>query len=375
MAYVVRRNKIWYIRYKDAHNRWQYKSCGKSATRAEADFLSNQYSAQELNRHHNAPVRIIKTDLNSAFITFRDQVLLRSDLGIDKQDSSVRREKASVNNVIEYLQEHGINQFKQFDNEIILKYLEFRHFLETSAKTRKEELRLIRKFIKWAMKQHFLTNDPTDGIIAPKVPKGKPRFFTEKELQKIFTRAKEPYLSIYKFLYLTGLRSGELTNLEWRDYDEKNRILTIRIVSQDKKNRTPGNKTKREETIPINDFAHQILMERKAVMGENQKFIFLNHAGNRLDNDNIYRNLMLILSKENIDNAKVHTFRHTFASHLVIAGVSIYKVKELLRHASIRETEIYSHLSKESTRNAVDILDMKIRTDIDGAQQQSQKEG
>jgi site-specific recombinase XerD len=236
-------------------------------------------------------------------------------------------------------------------------------------------MRLIRKFSKWAMKQHFLTSDPTDGIIAPKVPKGKPRFFSEKELQKIFALAKEPYQSIDKFLYLTGLRSGELTNLEWRDYDEKNRILTIRIVNQDKKKRTPGNKTKREETIPINDFAHQILTERRVFAAENQKFIFLNHWGNRLDNENIYRNLMPILGKENIDDAKVHTFRHTFASHLVIAGVSIYKVKELLRHASIRETEIYSHLSKESTRSAVDILDMKMRIDIDGAQQQSQEEG
>jgi integrase len=62
---------------------------------------------------------------------------------------------------------------------------------------------------------------------------------------------------------------------------------------------------------------------------------------------------MPILDAANIKNTKPHTFRHTFASHLVIMGVSIYVVKELLRHASVKETEVYAHLSRESTRTAV----------------------
>ena len=138
--------------------------------------------------------------------------------------------------------------------------------------------------------------------------------------------------------------------------------MTIRIVAADKKNRTPGNKTKREETIPINDSADKILQERKAA-NESEQFLFLNHGGNRLDDDNIYRNLMPILHKLKIFDASPHTFRHTFASHLVIAGVSIYIVKELLRHASVKETEIYAHLAKDSTRSAVNKLDEKFRAE------------
>ena len=127
------------------------------------------------------------------------------------------------------------------------------------------------------------------------------------------------------------------------------------VVSADKKARTPGNKTKRIETIPINEDAHAILEQRKAA-GDSNRFIFLNAAGNRLDNENMYRNLKRILKKLDIADASVHTFRHTFASHLVIQGVSIYIVRDLLRHASVKETEIYAHLSKESTRNAVSRL-------------------
>lgn len=70
----------------------------------------------------------------------------------------------------------------------------------------------------------------------------------------------------------------------------------------------------------------------------------------------MYRNLKRILTKLEIADGCVHTFRHTFASYLVIQGVSIYIVRDLLRHASVKETEIYAHLSKESKRNAVNLL-------------------
>jgi|GEM_PF-1297827 Site-specific recombinase XerD len=368
MAYAVKRNKIWYVRFKDEKNVWQYKSCGKMATRVDADYLANEYSAKEMNRHHRAPVRIIQTDLEKALVSFRDDVIPRSVIGIDKQQSSIRREKASFNNFIGFVQDRGLVHFNSFDKEMAQIYMDHRQDQGMSAKTRREERRLLRRFFKWAKKQTYCIEDPTEDLIAPKFQKKKPRFFSEEELMAIFNLAREPYRSIFKFLYYTGLRTGELCNLEWRDYNNKTRTLTIRIVAADKKKRTPGNKTKREETIPINDSADKILQERKAA-NESEQFIFLNHAGNRLDDDNIYRNLMPILRKLNIRDAHPHTFRHTFASHLVIAGVSIYVVKELLRHASVRETEIYAHLAKDSTRSAVNKLDEKFKIESAGSRE------
>lgn len=363
MAYAVKRNKVWYVRYKDEKNIWQYKSCGKEATRSDADYLAGTYTAKELNRHHRVPVRMIQTDLDKALENFRDKILPKSNLGIDKQDSSINREKASINNFIEFVHDRGLFHFKSFDKEMAQAYMDYRKGMGMSVKTRREERRLWRKFFKWALKLNYCPEDPTVDLVAPKLEKKKPRFFSEEELIAIFHLAREPYRSVFMFLFLTGLRTGELCNLEWRDYNRKNRILTIRIVAANKKNRTPGNKTKREETIPINDSADKILQERKAAM-ESDQFIFLNHIGNRLDDDNIYKNLIKILNKLKIYDASPHTFRHTFASHLAIAGVSIYVIKELLRHASVKETEIYAHLSKDSTRLAVDKLDVKMKVEI-----------
>ena len=99
---------------------------------------------------------------------------------------------------------------------------------------------------------------------------------------------------------------------------------------------------------------------------EPKQFIFINEHGNQLDDDNIYKNLKRTFKRINenedidftIDNASPHTFRHTFASHLVNSGISIYIVKELLRHKSVKETEIYAHVSNEATKKAVEQIQL-----------------
>lgn len=235
-------------------------------------------------------------------------------------------------------------------------YIESRKEDEVSNRTIKEEHRQFKNFFDWAIEQHLCTENPVKEIPSPKIVKKKPRYFTIKELEAIFANSREPYTAIFRFMFFTGLRSGETSNLKWEDWDEENKTLTIRVVSANKKKITPGNKTKREETIPLNNDAMRILEQRKDA-NDSDTFVFLNEGGNRLDNENIYRNLKRVAKNCKIINAHPHVFRHTFASHLVIKGVSLYIVKELLRHKSIKETEIYAHLSQESTRAGVKLLE------------------
>ena len=366
MAYAFRYRKHWYVRYKDQAGKWKRKACGVTANRTDADYLAMEYSAKELNRMHKAPVRMVASTLEQALTIFRDTVITRSDLGIDKQQSSIDREKSAVNNFISFVREKHLEQVGAFDKEMVQAFMDKRTADGMSAKTRREERRLLCKFFKWAIKQNYCTENFTDEITAPKLQKRNPRFFSLDELKKIFEMARGVYRLIFMFMFLTGLRTGELCNLEWRDYSRDLRMLTIRIVAADKKKRTPGNKTKREETIPLCNEAKNILEQRKAA-NDSEQFVFLNNEGNRLDNDNIYRNLKPILEKLKIRDASPHTFRHTFASHLVIAGASIYLVKELMRHKSVKETEIYAHLAKDTTRSVVEKLDSKIRSIIDAS--------
>ena len=66
MAYAFKQDGIWYVRYKNEAGKWRRKSCGKKANSTDADYLAKQYTSKELNRFHNAPVRIITSNLCQA---------------------------------------------------------------------------------------------------------------------------------------------------------------------------------------------------------------------------------------------------------------------------------------------------------------------
>ncbi len=171
MAHAFKRNNIWYIRYKDESGKWKTKSCCKDANKTDADYLAREYSAKELNRTHKAPVLIVNSNLEQALIRFLDTVVPRSTIGIDKQQSSIRREQATVNNFIAFARERHLEQFRAFDKEMAQEFMDKRVAQGMTAKTRREERRQLRKFFKWAIKQNYCSENPTEEIVAPKLPR------------------------------------------------------------------------------------------------------------------------------------------------------------------------------------------------------------
>jgi site-specific recombinase XerD len=115
-----------------------------------------------------------------------------------------------------------------------------------------------------------------------------------------------------------------------------------------------GNKTKRETKLPANEQAIKIIEQQRKT--HDKPYVFINSNDAQYKPDHVRKYLLKICADNNIKDATTHTLRHTCASHLVQAGVSLYVVKEILRHKSIRETEIYAHLADDTTRKAVDLL-------------------
>lgn len=353
MASKFKRGKTWYVRYKDVDGLWKNISCGPEATASDAEFIRNTWAAKEMNARHKAPVRKVDVELFAAFEEFRKNILPRSDIGRVKVRRSIRREQVVIENFVKWAKVNSVFDIHDLTEHKMREYFDHLEEKKKSARTRHEERRVLAKFFKHAIAENFCSFNPISKIPNPKPSIKRPRFFSESELKDIFGAAKQPYNRIFRFLYFTGLRIGELGNLEWTDILEPQALAVIRVME--------GNKTKREETIPLSTGALQVISEQRSQLSESstadaKRFVFTNAERLKLDNDNIYRNLKRVMIEKKISGASPHTFRHTCASHLVIKGVSLYVVKEILRHASIEETEIYAHLSKEAIRTAIEKL-------------------
>jgi site-specific recombinase XerD len=360
MASTFKRGDVWYVRYIGVDGKWTQESCGRGVTKAQAEIIRNNKEQIGINMRHKAPIRLIETDLISQLVFYRDKEIFRSNEGRKKARATVIRYQQIIDNFIEYVSAHGWKLFKEITPMRIKDFIEYLTDLQSPASIIMHRLELI-KFFKWAISQNFLIESPMGEIKNPRVPKNEKTktifFFSEAQLNDIFENATGVYKDIFKFLYFTGLRIGELENAEFSHIIEIQNIETNKLMSRLIVPVMEGNKTKRETSIPLSDEALAIIAERKKASyktetADAKKYIFVNMEGLKLDNANIYRNLKVVLRNCNITGGHPHTFRHTFASHLVMKGVPLYIVKELLRHASIEETMIYSHLSEDVVREA-----------------------
>ena len=161
------------------------------------------------------------------------------------------------------------------------------------------------------------------------------------------------------FAFYTGMRLDEIVNLRWKNIDLKNRVITVGDESFTTKGRN-------QRFIPINDALTSVisLRERKRKIfsikhtDDNRDFVFCKSDGSKFTGDYFSRRFKRACKSAGIDKSiHFHSLRHSFASNLVQKGTPLYTIKELLGHASVSTTEIYSHLNMDSLREAIEKLD------------------
>lgn len=185
-------------------------------------------------------------------------------------------------------------------------------------------------------------------------PEGRLRYLSEQEKTELLEASACSRISsrLHAFLQLalnTGCRKNELLKLGWRDIDQT--IPAVIITSANSKNG-------KRRIIPLNRAAQQALDELKAYRDEHapdSAWVFTKRNGERLKS--IDGSCVRAFRKVGIVDFRIHDLRHTFASDLVKAGVSLYTVKTLLGHSSIKQTERYAHLATDALSQAVKVLD------------------
>jgi len=192
----------------------------------------------------------------------------------------------------------------------------------------------------------YIASNPTQDI--KKIPPAKkkvPRFLTEDEIARLTSQCNPRLRDIITILLNTGLRWGELQNLEWNDIDWNEKMIHIRV----KEHWSPKGDERR---IPMNKPVQETLRS----LPNRSNWVFTTSTGNHVRQQGTWTAFKKACQRAKLENVTLHTLRHTFASHLVMAGVDLATVSKLLDHKDISTTMIYSHLSPDHLRQAVEKL-------------------
>jgi len=223
------------------------------------------------------------------------------------------------------------------------------------ARTINIEVDGIKRMLNLAVELGFLKENQIRKLRSLKEDDKKPvRYLTNQEVMNLLDAApSDLYPAFFAFIY-TGMRKAELENLQWSDVDLKRKRIYIRR----KDNWLP--KTGERE-IPIGEKLTAVLtkLRRRNMTSFASDYVFgvknSGHSHNRLR-----RELIKAADKAGIDGlTKLHTLRHTFASHLVMKGVDLPTVMKLLGHSDIQTTMIYAHLAADHLTDAVNKLEFQ----------------
>lgn len=215
--------------------------------------------------------------------------------------------------------------------------------LERKSMARK--LSALRAFFKFLCKEGILQKNPVQRIATPKLGRKLPHFLSIEELNRL-TQAPDCTTLlgardqvILELLYGSGLRVSELANLNRQDIESDSFLLRVR---------GKGNK---ERIIPLTRYALEAIRNYLAMREDNQEALLLNYQGTRLSVRSIRRILdRLALESGLSHHLHPHMLRHSYATHLLDGGADLRSVQELLGHAKLSSTQIYTHLTKERLR-------------------------
>ena len=209
-----------------------------------------------------------------------------------------------------------------------------------------KELGLVRHAFNVAIREwEWCRDNPMQKVCMEKVRNERDRWLVPDEEARLLAHSVDWLQDIIVFALNTGMRRGEILDLEWRAVDLARQVLVVM-----------RSKNGEKRTVPLNGHV-MALLTKKACERKKASFVFTTSCGTKVDQRNLLRAFYPALKKSEITNFRFHDFRHTFATRLAQAGVDLYKVQRLLGHKSPVMTQRYAHHSPESLRDGVMLLE------------------
>ena len=211
-----------------------------------------------------------------------------------------------------------------------------------SGRSVQRKLSCMRAFFKWLVQEGKVTENPMLKIRGPKVEKRLPQFVKQTELQEekigqLFTSNFDGIRDrlMFELFYQTGIRLSELLNLQESAVSEKQ----IKVIG----------KRNKESIVPIGSEIAALIQKYRLIKPsglDSKDFLFVKKNGVKLSPKFVYRKINTYLGgMTNMQKKSPHVLRHTFATHLLNNGAGLETLKELLGHASLSATQVYTHNS------------------------------
>ncbi|HPE61570.1 MAG TPA: tyrosine recombinase XerC [Thiolinea sp.] len=224
----------------------------------------------------------------------------------------------------------------------IREWMSRQHRRGDRSRTLQRKLSSLRRFYDFLLRERLVGANPVRGVVAPRQPRRLPELFSAEQADHLLARVPETVLerrdlAMLELLYSSGLRLSELVALNVGDVDMEQGL--VRVMG----------KGRRERDLPVGSFALQALSvwlaARSALCADDEPALFVSRQRQRISHRAVQQRLEVWQQKQGIpQRLHPHKLRHSFASHMLESSSDLRAVQELLGHADIGTTQIYTHL-------------------------------
>ena len=291
------------------------------------------------------------------FGTLREQFLVHIGIERGLAKATVSAYESDLNKYVAWLQTHGITKPDDIAKQDVEDYIAALDADGESARSKARRLASIHEFHRFALAQHAVSADVAASVKAPKGASVLPDVLNVDEVSRLLDAAAvggstDPVVlrdkALLEFMYATGCRVSEAvgTNLEDIDLEEK----VVRLMGKGSKQRlVPLGSYARNSVVVYLNAGRGELERRSTAKVPERRALFLNKRGKRISRQSVWEIVKTAGERAGITKPlHPHTLRHSFATHLIQGGADVRTVQELLGHASVTTTQIYTHVSPEA---------------------------
>lgn len=284
--------------------------------------------------------------------SFKNYLKLERSLSLNTIESYL----GDLNKLLQYFESVGqVPDLKNTNSSDLKLFISWINELGMMASTQARVISSLKSFFSFLVLEEVIDTDPSENLETPRLARHLPDTLEIHEIDAMINiiDASKPdgmrNKAILETLYGCGLRVSELINLKISDIYEDNEF--IKVTGK-------GNK---ERLVPIgltalkyiNIYLHQTRVHIPIKRGF-EDYIFLNRSGTRLSRISVFNIIKTLAEKSGLRKSiSPHTFRHSFATHLIEGGADLRAVQEMLGHSSITTTEIYTHLDRGYLKGVV----------------------